>query len=212
MTYDDMRKEPGRDSYAGRAPEPPPRLPEGRDGPPVGRVQGRDDVASALPPSRLHAESVTPSDAGTPRVSSQPRIEDVGSWVLETLREHQFNLLSAARTLQQARLQGATREQVPVFDRGALDYYLCGEFFRRMVEHAYAMDAVVADLAGNGSLVPRVRRKVRAYLRPLRARRKLDRKAAAELLRDGYRRVPERYHLDIEQAIEALRRRRWRLD
>ena len=60
--------------------------------------------------------------------------------------------------------------------------------------------------------MPRVRRKVRAFLRPLQTRRKLDRKAAAELLRDGYRRIPERYHLDIEQAIEALRQRRWRVE
>ncbi len=204
----------GRDEPhgGGTGLEPVPRSPEGRTGGPVGRVHALDEVANQVPPARHEVESLPPSGAEAQRLSSGPRIEDVGGWVLETLREHQFNLLSAARTLQQARLRGATREQVPVFDRGALDYYLCGEFFRRLVEHAYAVDTVVADLAGNARLIPRVRRKVRAYLRPLRARRTLDRKAAAELLRDGYRRVPERYHLDIEQAIEALRRRRWRLD
>jgi transcriptional regulator with GAF, ATPase, and Fis domain len=140
-----------------------------------------------------------------------PPVEDVGAWVLQTLREHRFNLLAAARALQRLRRQGATRAQVPVFDRGALDSYLCGEFFRRLVAQAYQLDAVIAGLAGQADLVPRVRRKVRAFLRPIRTQRRLDRRAAGGLLRDGYRRIPERYHVDIEQAIEALRRRRWRL-
>ncbi len=99
-----------------------------------------------------------------------------------------------------------------MFDRGALDYYLCGEFFRRLVERAFRLDDVIADLAGRADLVPRVRRKVRAYLRPLQKRRKLDRGAIQDLLRGGYGRIPERYHLDIEQAIEALRKRRWRVE
>ena len=76
---------------------------------------------------------------------------------------------------------------------------------------AMTHEEVVADLAGSPGLVPRVRRKIRAFLRPLAAVGKLRRDSAERLLRNGYRRVPERYHVDIEQSVEALRKGRWRL-
>jgi transcriptional regulator with AAA-type ATPase domain len=138
-----------------------------------------------------------------------PVVEDIGAWVLDRLRQHRFNLLGAARHLQQLRRAGAPRDVVPVFDRGALDYYLCGEFFQRLVEKRFEMGVTVSELAGTPALVPRVRRKVRAFLRPLRS---LDEQDGDALRRDRYGRVPERYQLEIEQAIRALREGRWALD
>ncbi len=66
-------------------------------------------------------------------------------------------------------------------------------------------------VAARAPLEARVRRKVLAYLRPLRG---LARKPAAQAklqLRDAYRRVPEGYQGEIEKAAGALRRGRWRL-
>ncbi|MFQ5599907.1 MAG: sigma 54-interacting transcriptional regulator [Candidatus Krumholzibacteriia bacterium] len=138
-------------------------------------------------------------------------VEDVGAWVLEQVRAHRFNLLAAAKHLQALRRNGASRQVVPVFDRGALDYYLCGEFFRRLVEHGFDVEGVVGELAGSAALVPRVRRKVRAFLRPLSALDARRPDAARVLLRESYRRIPERYHVDLQQALEALQAGRWKV-
>jgi DNA-binding NtrC family response regulator len=163
------------------------------------------------PPGASEPRGLVDTGTAPPAVGAQAAVEDVGEWVVEQLRSHRFNLLAAARHLQERRRLGARREVVPVFDRGALDYYLCGEFFRRLVERAFRMEPVVAEIAGSNALVPRVRRKVRAYLRPLQALRRIGPHTASALLRDGYRRVPERYHVEIEVAIEALRKGRWKL-
>ena len=152
-----------------------------------------------------------PTLPSPPTLASPNGVEDVGNWVLERLREHRFNLSSAARSLQEQRRQGASREAVPVFDRGALDYYLCGEFFRALVGHAYAVDAALQHLAPRAPHSPRLRRKVQAFVRPLRSWQRRTGAQARARLHEVYRRVPETYLTEIEQAAAALRRGRWRL-
>jgi hypothetical protein len=96
-----------------------------------------------------------------------------------------------------------------VYDRGALDYYLCGEFYRRLVLRDYALDPVIADLAGTPALVPRLRRKVRAFVKPLARLGPGDRARLRQVLAEGYGRLPERYQLDLEAAAGALLDGRW---
>jgi DNA-binding NtrC family response regulator len=134
-------------------------------------------------------------------------VEDVGAWVVDQLRRQGFNLRATALRLARLRKLGATRAVVPVFDRGAIDYHLCGEFMRRLAAHRYDVEAALSDIAGRRDWVPRLRRKVRAYLRPL-----LESETAslAELTR-RFGRIPERYQDDVRAAIEAWRAGKWQL-
>jgi hypothetical protein len=132
-----------------------------------------------------------------------PPVDDVGVWVIEQLRRHRFNLLAAARELQAWRQRGARRETVPVLDRGALDYYWCGEFFHRLVRSEFAFDRVVQDLAGERLLQARVRRKARAFVAALQADG-----ADSHLI---WRRMPEAYHPDLEATRAALQAGTWSL-
>lgn len=136
-------------------------------------------------------------------------VEDVGAWVLEKLREHRFNLKATAQHLQLLRKLGVARASVPVFDRGALDYYLCGEFYRRLVESQYEIEPTLLWLAGNNRLVPRLRRKVRAFIRPLDELRAGGGPVTKEALWRQFHRLPEAYYPDLERAAEALVSGRW---
>src|SRR5439155_3934845 len=125
-------------------------------------AQGRRESASEAPPDPARAGPAQPSPPiepgrevawpawspgeGAMRTSPAPFGEDVGAWVLEQLRAHRFNLLAAARHLQALRRLGAPRQSVPVFDRGALDYYLCGEFYHRLVASGFQLEETVALL------------------------------------------------------------------
>ena len=135
-----------------------------------------------------------------------PAVEDVGVWVVEQLRDHGFNLRAAAMRLSRLRRLGATRAVVPVFDRGAIDYHLCGEFMRRLVAGGFDVESTLADLAGRREWVPRLRRKVRAYLRPL-AETPGDR----NLLERRFDRLPERYRDDVHAALDAWGAGKWQL-
>jgi transcriptional regulator with GAF, ATPase, and Fis domain len=55
-----------------------------------------------------------------------------GAWVLELARQHRFNLVEAARTLQKRKRAG---EKLPVAERSALSYYLTGEILRALSEN-----------------------------------------------------------------------------
>jgi DNA-binding NtrC family response regulator len=130
-------------------------------------------------------------------------VQEIGTWVIDQLRACRFNLRAASRTLQELRTRGAPRSAVPVCDRGALDYYLCGEFFQRLVRHGFDADAAIRELAGDGRFVARVRRKARAFMAPL---------LATGGGPDGVRRwprVPETYHPDLEAVIAAVHGGRW---
>ena len=137
--------------------------------------------------------------------------DEIGAWVLERLRAHRFNLSAAARSLAEQRRNGASRDAIPVFDRGALDYYLCGEFFRALAAHAYDLDAAVQALAVRAPAVPRVRRKVLSYVRPLRSLNRARPPVVRLRLRQAYGRIPEEYQPEIDRAAQALRKGRWRL-
>ncbi len=180
------------------------------------------------PPSRAPltlapAEMQTPPDVLDPTRSSLPSAapalrgglasagDEVGAWVLERLRAHRFNLSAAARSLADLRRGGASRDAVPVFDRGALDYYLCGEFFRALAAHSYDLDAAVQALAVRAPAVPRLRRKVLSYVRPLRNLNRARPPMLRARLRQAYGRIPDAYQREIDRAAEALRKGRWRL-
>ncbi len=177
------------------------------------------------PPSRapLAASEAQPALEADPPAASKPAGtrdpvhgllsagDEVGAWVLERLRAHRFNLSAAARSLAEQRRSGASRNAIPVFDRGALDYYLCGEFFRALSAHAYDLDAAVQALAVRAPAVPRVRRKVLSYVRPLRNLNRARPPLVRLRLRQAYARIPEEYQPEIDRAAQALRQGRWRM-
>jgi hypothetical protein len=138
-------------------------------------------------------------------------IDDVGGWVVEQLRQHRFNLSAAAKGLLSLRTSGHNRRAVPVFDRGALDYYLCGEFFERLLSREFDADAAIRDLAGDGALAPRLRRKVRAFLRPLEVDIADDakREDLDVLVQERFPRVPERYRPALRAVLDAVRSGKW---
>jgi hypothetical protein len=152
------------------------------------------------------------SVAGTPAPSRTDRgavaVRDVGEWVLEQLRQHQFNLSATAKSLAARRAASVDRAAVPVFDRGALDYYLCGEFYQRLVQREFDMEAAIADLAGDPAALPRLRRKTQAFLRPLQEQLQHDH-AAEEVLARAFPRLPERYHPVLLDVVRAVREGRW---
>jgi hypothetical protein len=143
-----------------------------------------------------------PFGVSTAELDTEPAVEDIGAWVVGELQRHGLNLRATERSLQARRQRGASRRTVPVFDRGALDYYWCGEFLHRLVSRDFAFDAVVAELAGKPRLVARMRRKARVFLRVCATR-----DAAAARTR---RRLPEAYHPAFEAVVEAVQSRRWR--
>jgi len=127
------------------------------------------------------------------------------------LREHRFNLSATARTLQEQRQRGVARTEIPVFDRGALDAYLCGEFFRALRQQRFDLEAAVKDIAGKPLFASRLRRKAEAFLRPLKGLGRWKGEAGRLRLREAYRRIPEAYQDDIEASVKALRRGAWKL-
>jgi len=162
----------------------------------------RTGGVDAAPPTR----SLSPSEVALALDPHAPVVADVGVWVVEQLRDHGFNLRAAAMRLSRLRRLGATRAVVPVFDRGAIDYHLCGEFMRRLVARDFDVEGTLADLAGRRDLVPRLRRKVRAYLRPL-AESAGDR----QQIDGGFSRIPERYRDDVRAAVDAWSAGKWKL-
>jgi DNA-binding NtrC family response regulator len=177
---------------------------ERRDAGPVETGHSLDEPGAKSPSG--------PRASGSPEPGRfvQELVDDVGTWVLARLREHRFNLSAAARTLQERRRGGAARTEVPVFDRGSLDAYLCGEYFRALRQHEFDVDAALEELAAKPHFVPRLRRKAEAYSRPLKGLSRWQGAAGRLRLREAYRRIPEVYWSDIEACAKALRRRRWK--
>jgi DNA-binding NtrC family response regulator len=135
-------------------------------------------------------------------------VQDVGEWVLTQLRRHRFNLSAAAKSLAARRAGTDDRASVPVFDRGALDYYLCGEFYARLVRLHFDPQAAIRDLAGDEAAMPRLQRKVQAFLRPLQSHLD-DGRSAEDVLARAFPRLPERYHGVLLEVVRAVRAGRW---
>ena len=79
------------------------------------------------------------------------------------------------------------------------------------VSRDVVLEAVLLELAGSASLVPRLRRKVRAYVHPLVASTADAANGGLQALAQRYSRLPERYLPDLEHAARALRDGRWGL-
>jgi DNA-binding NtrC family response regulator len=169
----------------------------------VGHV-GADELDRVLAQAAAAARPAPDVRAGAvpgPSPAAAPTVADVGAWVLERLRAHRFNLSAAAKELQEQRAQGVSRGAIPVFDRGALDYYLCGEFFEHLVAADFDVGAAVESVAGSKALVPRVLRKADAFLRPLRG---VGSAADLARARSSFRRLPERYAPVLDRVCDAV--------
>jgi len=64
-----------------------------------------------------------------------------GEWVVEVLKDHRFNIRSAAESLSTF-VRSDLMEIPPLTDRSSLTYYLQGECFRLFLEHDGDIDAV----------------------------------------------------------------------
>ncbi len=125
----------------------------------------------------------------------------LGIWAVDVLRQHAFNIKSAAMTLEeQARKD--PYQAPPITDRGTLTGYLQGESIRLFVAAGGDLDRVIEVLSGGdrhlaGTLYPRVRRYID---RALEAAWSTDENEKA------YRAVRQRYDKLPSSYREVLRR------
>jgi DNA-binding NtrC family response regulator len=183
---------------------PGPGVPRGEEPEDARRTPGAA-ARSDEPPA---TERESPPGAFDAEVqAAAPLVPDVGAWVVEQLRAHRFNLRAAARRLLDLRREGVPREAVPVHDRGALDYYLCGEIARRLVQHDFDLEAAALEIAGGRRLLARVQRRVAAFLVPLAT---VSSGAPGEMPA-AWVRVPEEYEPDLAALVAAVRAGKWQV-
>ena len=168
-------------------------------------------ASAALPQAMGSSGAQRGAEMKAERSEAVASVDDVGGWVVEQLRQHRFNLSAAAKGLSALRASGQHRQAVPVFDRGALDYYLCGEFYERLLQRQFDSEAAIRDLAGEDALTPRLRRKVRAFLRPLETdiRGDVSAEELKSLMDVRFSRVPDRYRAALFAVLEAVRDGEW---
>ena len=136
----------------------------------------------------------------------------MGSWVLEHLRRHAFNVAAAERTLETAQEKRGTLE-APVADRSTLTYYLQGECLREFCASGFDLDRAVRSVAGEPQFVDPVDRRFRALLRVLVDATSAhgDARAAKREAEHRLAKLPSCYREYMDRALESLIERRWSL-
>ncbi len=155
--------------------------------------------------------SVTRVNAG-PGLNSTPRrgAPSMGSWVLEHLRRHAFNIAAAGRALETAQARRGTLE-APVADRSTLTYYLQGECLREFCTSGFNLERAVRSVAGESHFIDPVERRFRTLLRALSevasshenpdvARREMERRLA---------KLPACYREYVDRALQSYHEHRW---
>jgi transcriptional regulator with GAF, ATPase, and Fis domain len=136
----------------------------------------------------------------------------MGSWVLEHLRRHAFNVAAAERTLEAAQEKRGTLE-APVADRSTLTYYLQGECLREFCASGFDVDRAVRSVAGEPQLVEPVDKRFRALLRAIAsaAAANDDLPSARREAEHRLAKLPSCYREYMDRALEGFLERRWSL-
>jgi transcriptional regulator with GAF, ATPase, and Fis domain len=136
----------------------------------------------------------------------------MGSWVLEHLRRHAFNIAAAERTLETAQEKRGTLE-APVADRSTLTYYLQGECLREFCASGFDLDRAVRSVAGEPQFVTPVDRRFRALLRVLAGAASGHDEAGAARRDVEHRlaKLPSCYREFLDRVLESYFERRWSL-
>jgi transcriptional regulator with GAF, ATPase, and Fis domain len=134
----------------------------------------------------------------------------MGTWVLEHLRRHAFNIAAAERTLGSAQAQRGTIE-APVADRSTLTYYLQGECLREFCASGFDFDRTVRSVAGEPHFVDPVRKRFRALLQLLSAAASAHSSlpAARREAEQRLSKLPSCYREFVDRALAGRLERRW---
>jgi transcriptional regulator with GAF, ATPase, and Fis domain len=178
-----------------------------------------DHVVAVFSRHRLrhepHAEEAGDEDDGPSEAEENGggrTTAEIGAWVLAELRAVHFNVALAEKMLVARRLSGRNRQDVPVFSRSGLSYYLQGEAFRVLAEEKWNVAEAAHRLAGDAVLVPRVRRRLeRIHAGALAALRRGGKSPARRLiaLRKAFAKMPAAYHGELERLAGEFEGGRW---
>ncbi|MFC1529739.1 sigma 54-interacting transcriptional regulator [Gemmatimonadota bacterium] len=140
-----------------------------------------------------------------PEMSWRPH-QSRGEWVVEVLKDHRFNIRSAADSLAIFANSGVM-DVPPLTDRSSLTYYLQGECFRLYLENDGDLDQVGCALCPDNAELRRIAvLKAQRYLAS--AREVLlsctDRSEAESLLLSRFSKLPGRYRTVLTKLAAML--------
>ncbi len=150
--------------------------------------------------NRRHDESAAPR-RGEP---------SMGSWVLEHLRRHAFNIAAAERALETTQARRGTLE-APVADRSTLTYYLQGECLREFCTSGFDLERAVRSVAGEAHFIHPVEKRFRVLLRALSDVASSHESPDAARREMGHRlaKLPACYREYVSRALQSYQERRW---
>jgi len=140
-----------------------------------------------------------------PEASWRPH-QSRGEWVVEVLKDHRFNIRSAADSLAIFANSGVM-DVPPLTDRSSLTYYLQGECFRLYLEKDGDLDQVGYALCPDNAELRRIAvLKAQKYLDSARAilLSCTDRSEAEKLLLSRFSKLPGRYRNVLTELAAML--------
>ncbi len=163
-------------------------------------------MGDARPPRRIPAADLPGTPLPLPPAAVALTRGGLGSWVVEVLRTHAFNIKETARRLEELARHDPYAAP-PVIDRGTLTGYLQGECLRLYLETG-EVDRIIDRLGGGDeraatAVATRVRRIVETARSVARAAP--DRAGAVAAVRQRFGKLPSTYHDILRQVAESAR-------